>query len=563
VSHSIPADLRACLPRWTAKVASDFGGRDPLGLSPVAHLFTERLLGGIITTTTRARYYSVYCWILWHIGEMEGPATESEFMDAFQRREAAFAIGTVLDEDGAMSPIGVEAVERKLRENDDQIPLDFQVLPSSKYGGFKANYMGSMYQLGLWHRPTEIREEVTGGIATSLARAVDATVSKTPFATKRLWRRASVDREDMRKSATALSLAAITRKIGARERQLVTELLFGWDEGTASDARVERRETLAWILWAVAEHERLGLVCASNPNRIEYHLLYLPLYCSVLVEEESDRPATCSPPERLGNVARAWLYFAVHGYLTVALEQIMSAVLMLLEDDEEDGIAAPDIVARLMRDGFRARLKQATGKGCSRPRELLVAVGATEPSDASRVAVEPRSITHELSEPCLAGHESESAGEQLANGLLLLAALYRRWRSAPDEPTTSWLRLSVGGELWVGTVLPSLDLWFDAKLSWEDALLAFVERFVIAQHDLVMYGKGRLESCWLHMDGGTLYFDQDLQPQSRASRFPQSVSMLRDLGLLEVAGAQDDSGNALRVTAEGRRVLARVLKDGA
>ena len=61
----------ALLPRWTKRVSIEDGGRDPLGLSRVSAMITDYLLHGIITQTYRARYYSFYCWIIWHIDETE------------------------------------------------------------------------------------------------------------------------------------------------------------------------------------------------------------------------------------------------------------------------------------------------------------------------------------------------------------------------------------------------------------------------------------------------------------------------------------------------------------
>lgn len=561
MARSIPADLRAYLPQWTARVAGDFGGRDPLGLSPVAHLFTDRLLGGIITTTNRARYYAIYCWILWHIGQTEPPTTESDFKEAFQRREAAFAIGTVLDPEAKLSPIGVDLVRRKLGACDDTVALDFAVLPSNPYGGFGANYSGCMYALGLWHRPTPLREEVTEGAATSLALAVEATLAKTAFASKCLWRGASADLDDMRSSASALSLAAITRPLGAAERVLVTNLLFGWEGTTPSHARAERRETLAWILWIVAEYERMGIACPSE-SRLEHHLLYAPLYSGVLASAEPDRSATCSPPPRLAAIASMWCHFAAHAYLTFALEEVLASMLKLL-DGKDDGLERSNLVAALLADGFDARLQEATGRICQRPRDLLLAMDA-DPHDAktdSRRVIEPRPVADQRAEPNLAAYAAERPGAQLANGLLLLAAVFRRWRSASDDPASQWLRISASSELWTGSVLPALDVWFDPELAWPDAVLALVDRFVINQHDLVMYGKGRLESCWLRVEGNRVHFDQELKPQFRASRLPQAVNMLLDLGLLCRADRVDeDKPDLLRITAEGRKVLARVME---
>jgi hypothetical protein len=81
------SSVLAYLPRWTKRVSIEEGGRDPLGLSRVSGMITDFLLQGIITQTYRARYYSFYCWAIWHIEQTE-PCTEyDEFTAAFQRRD--------------------------------------------------------------------------------------------------------------------------------------------------------------------------------------------------------------------------------------------------------------------------------------------------------------------------------------------------------------------------------------------------------------------------------------------------------------------------------------------
>ena len=67
----------AFLPRWTKRVSIEEGSRDPLGLSRVSGMVTDFLLQGIITQTYRARYYSFYCWAIWHI-DTEETATQYE-----------------------------------------------------------------------------------------------------------------------------------------------------------------------------------------------------------------------------------------------------------------------------------------------------------------------------------------------------------------------------------------------------------------------------------------------------------------------------------------------------
>ena len=107
------------LPRWTKRAATELSGRDPLGLSRVAQMLADGLLPGIITQTDRARYYALYCWILWHIEREDEPSSWQAFVESFQRREAAVALANIvgyyadaagtehgfLDAGGTFSPI--------------------------------------------------------------------------------------------------------------------------------------------------------------------------------------------------------------------------------------------------------------------------------------------------------------------------------------------------------------------------------------------------------------------------------------------------------------------------
>jgi hypothetical protein len=172
-----PAEL---LPAWTKHVVADLGGRDPLGLSRVSQAIADWLMPGIVTQTDRARYYAIYCWILWHIRDAEQPRTDAELASAFQRREAAIAAATLLEEEKA-SPVGVRAVRKRLDQAREQgrYAATFRVMPSSRLGGYDQYYSGSMYLLGLTHRPSSFDEVTSAG--AELARAVHESVAITPL----------------------------------------------------------------------------------------------------------------------------------------------------------------------------------------------------------------------------------------------------------------------------------------------------------------------------------------------------------------------------------------------
>jgi hypothetical protein len=178
-------DISDYLPRWTKKVVTEGGGRDPLGLSRVAFMLTDSLLTGIITTTDRARYYSFYTWVLWHIEQEENSTQYGQFVQAFRRREAVMALAT-LASGPELSPVGVEVVRGQLDRGrqSGEYRCDFKVLPSNNMGGYGQYYGGSLYQLKLTHRDENAIDRVTADFGTELALAFDGSIRATKYITE-------------------------------------------------------------------------------------------------------------------------------------------------------------------------------------------------------------------------------------------------------------------------------------------------------------------------------------------------------------------------------------------
>ena len=194
-------DAVAFLPRWTKRVRTDGGGRDPLGLSRVTESITDHLLQGIITTTDRARYYSFYCWSLWHIQQTGQSRKFADFIREFRRREAFMALSTIMANSEA-SPVGVRMVGPKLEAATQAgvVDCDFKVLPSNDLGGYGQYYAGSLLQLGLTRHADGI-DLTTSDLGNPLALAFDKAVEGTPYLKKKRWQDREVDLKEIKQSA--------------------------------------------------------------------------------------------------------------------------------------------------------------------------------------------------------------------------------------------------------------------------------------------------------------------------------------------------------------------------
>lgn len=553
----MPAPAAELLPMWTKRVAANTGGRDPLGLSRVAFLITDFLLSGIITTTDRARYYSFYCWALWHIEREEKPKTDREFVAAFRRREAAMALATVAH-NPATSPVGVLAVAPQLEKGKAEgfFNCDFKVLPSNPLGGYGQYYAGSLYHLGLYHRPENSFDTVTEGIAEELAEAYHAAVERSPYIKKQLYREAHIPAIDLEKSKEFLTLDALSNSFAATERAKLIDIFFGFSNQPADQATVLRRHTLTLLLHAIGEHERQGIYPdGSKPATLDEYLLYA-FYYGVLWLDEADETFPYKAPETLTFCREVWRQFCLHQFLAQAIELLLCGVLELLSV-EVSGLTSDEIVARLARPEFTNALEELTGKSCARPCDLLKALGIKGvPDAATSETLQKRLLpTHALSEAQILGFSYTDPHGMAAQGVLLLAVLYGKWRGVSTDHAFAYVATHARQELWMGTVLPYLDSWADESTTWQVALQDIIEPFICKQHDRIMYEKGKLESCWLERREGRIIKVQDYDPVWRSSRHLNAVRIMRDLGLVRFGDE-----NELSLMARGKKILERSLK---
>jgi hypothetical protein len=542
------------LPQWTNRVLTNPGGRDPLGLSRVGQRLTDLLLPGIITQTDRARYYAIYCWILWHIQREEKPESWPIFASAFQRREAAVALSTMIVDENA-SPVGKLVIRRRLAQAREtkQISTEFQVLPSNPLGGFGQYYSGCLYQLRLTQRLEDGIDRVTDGIAVQLALAVNQNVAGTPYLRQKLFTKASVELRALERSSERLGLDAISYPFAAEERKLLIDLFFGFHEARPGEETFQRRTSLGRILATVEAYDKAGI--AIHGVSLEKQLLYAPTYFGVLVDSRN-RTKKFKLPHFIVRCSEFWRQFCLHEFLTQALEGVLDAVLQVLEP-EPRGLTLERTINELLSGDFSGYFATLVGRRCESPRGLLNKLGITGiPNEATSTLLRDRYRYNQALSEWVCERPAATPAELTARSCLLLAILYGKWRGVTKDVTYATVMELASSELAVPTFIPFIDSWFETDCSWNKALESLVT-VIVRQHDTVMYGKGRLESCWLYIEEDRLVRDQDYQPYFRSSRHEQAVQIMVDLALLKWTGASNTE--RLTITAQGRRVLERVV----
>lgn len=542
------------IPKWTVRVATDFGGRDPLGLSRLSQNITDYLLTGIITQTYRARYFSFYSWALWHIDRYEAPPNSKVFEDAFRRRESTMALATLAENSDA-SLVGKEATKPKLDKGyqTGEFDCDFPVLPSNRLGGFRQYYAGCLNNLGLITATEDGIYHAKEGYAIALAEAFQAVVEQTPFIKKKLYTETTLKVKDMEKTKTELSLDTIRKSVCKKERNLLIDLFFGFDEKDKSDKTMLRRQTLGQFLYLVDFYEQKGYhVLTSYIDRC--FVLAPHYYKAVWVTDR--KVFSYKSPDQFATCSQLWKQYCLHRFLTHAMECLLYAVLETI-GVENGGLSLGEIIPRLLQPEFFALLKEQVRVPCKKPLVLLKTIGLSDiPDENMSLKMQSKiGLLNEWSELQVIEKWPEvSPQEATAKAVMLLSILYGKWRGMRSDLGFASVKQHVeGGVLWSEPVLWFLDTWFDPQLSWEDTLKKMIQIFVIDQHDRVTYEKGRLESSWFIQVDGRLVKQQDYAPTIRSSRHWNVYSILYDLNLID----KDEEGN-ISMTKDGQTVLSRV-----
>jgi hypothetical protein len=247
-----------------------------------------------------------------------------------------------------------------------------------------------------------------------------------------------------------------------------------------------------------------------------------------------------------------WRQFCLHEFLTQALEGLLSSILGVLEEVPE-GETAIEVVGKITDSTFAKYLEVATGVPCNTPAALLRALGNAEVPDEERwLKLRQRyPYRHPLSE-WICEREANTSSELAARAILLLAILYGKWRGVITDASYRFVAEKAGTELAAPNVLPLLDSWLEPGSTWQKIMLSLT-MLIVQQHDRVMYSKGRLESCWLHVEETRIVLDQLYTADFRSSRHEQAVQILMDLMLLAARTAEDRT--TIKITERGRKVL--------
>lgn len=315
-------------------------GLDHLGVQAPCIRIYSQLLPGITNVTDRARYYSLYPWLLSRY-EQNGWRSEEEIMKMHRRAECLLTMISLQHErdthdgtdDHRAAMVGVDTLTKAIsRVNQgEQIEISEysdQEAGENRYfahavGGLGQYYFGTLWDLGLLDgdSPKEVR--LPEGAGTTIAKLVEQHVPGDRFMD--VLSDNIVDADTLRE-LSPFCFCKLKQSIDERDA-LISIMLHGWEQ-LAPDIPIpeEIKETNK------ARSHTLAYLCiltdSARSQEVGFDLPTFRAMSYTLVDSQGEQLAI---KESLLLISHIWKVYQRNELLSVALQGIMFSVLRAAE----------------------------------------------------------------------------------------------------------------------------------------------------------------------------------------------------------------------------------------
>lgn len=530
-----PASRERGVPAWIEPTFRFTQGLDPIGLRALtAGRIVTPLVPGILALSDRARYLSLYAWLLRRYAEQHRSPTMGALSTYLLRREFEFGVAVRLCGRCDSRPVGMDRIGPAVARRPDAYERNESV--KSSLGGYGLYYRTPMRVMDLVRLPGTTLGDAPIAVdvlnrgqprAVELADAFDAAVRNTAYV-----RDGHIDADGpvpasvLAEFGAAACLCRLDEHPG--ERAVLRRVYLERTEGGANEDVRSRREALALVL---------DLLDRGFP----VHLRDAELRWAVWAAFESGDP---------GGVVR---------HRALARWAALSALNFI-----QDGINL------LWVDGGRTLVKADRGTGLAWPdvHEALMALadageldigGRAVPCASPIPATELRAAVADATQG-LTMREIDLwavADGRAAAGLLLILAVIARLPD-PDEAGPEWVRVGlVNGDWQPGllTLARNVAEFVDGQPSAGQLMSWLFEHLVLRAHESNAYSKLPDFTFRWRWEAGRLRFyphgiDWDVLADLRSASM---ASILLDLGLIAA------DGDMRVVTDDGRALVAEVF----
>lgn len=458
------------LAEWLEPSLNDTAGRDPLGLNTITlDRVLPDLIPGILQISERARYFSIYPWMLWQYRERKRPAATAELDRFIRRREYELCLAMKLcPHCEVASAIGSKTAGPRVNAGVDL--FDRGVSVQTPMGGFGLYYRSPLEALGAVapagtplgpdEIPTPIEVLAKNDLAMELAETFHASIADTEYF--RSYERVDdpIPRQVLEELAEQVCLCRLRHR--PEERDAVRRLMFEPRSEEAEGECDARRRAFALFL---SQLERNGRVAFEDGE-----------FWRDLIARFHAQPNTDSV---VGETVAAW------------------GALAMKE-------CAQDALCSLWVDFCRSGVSQQGLDGMSRD-ELgsMIERLATAPDlelAGTRLAIAPTDPALEVQERAVqAAYEMDwedvrawaAASDTAIAGLLALLVFAHRMPD-PDEVHPLWKEIAGRHSEHQDGLLDTLSLirrFVSEGPSFGELLARTAQRFLIGPHEAIAYSK--------------------------------------------------------------------------
>lgn len=544
------------------KAPASAGGLDHLGSQAPCTQIYSQLLPGITNVTNRARYYSLYPWLVWSLHRRDLWRDEDQFVRNLRRAECLLTLiaerhSRVTDRDNAKhgaTMTGRDALLPALSALEGGEELLLSMFATSepvvtryfqnRLGRLGQYYLGQFQELQLLDgisRPGWVL--YTPERAEPLAKALDARVDGDLF-----FKTVVEDRVSLKRLDALRGFCPCRLREPCNEHELLVDLFF--DRRAAVDVvggAARKRSLLLLLHWVNTN----GHLAAELPAVAAYRR-------SLYALDDAAKSEHWSVPDSLITAARAWRTYERNDLLSIAVQAVFYTALRRVAMEGARCANAREFQRWFLDDAAVRMTGEQLGENRWADVRDVFLKGAPRRDAWDTEYHEIRLRAAILGRYRDAGDAAEAAAvyEAAARLLMLVAA---RDELAVDPYADCPLPPNYDVDYRI--TLRSLrqvarDTW--PQLSIRDVLAWIATEWGLKTHLLVALRKlhqtGKATFKILPTDTGLELLDADVHPALTMPRLTQALQIVEDLNLVRTNG---DAGVALSV--EGRRVLEHGL----
>lgn len=519
-------------PTWTSESKIESGGRYPLGLNRFHDALEDFLIKGIVLAANRLRYFTYSCWIIGDIEANENCEKYDEFVDAFNRRENALALGLYLMKPEYGIP-GSDAISKIVQDNKEDYDCTFRLMQSNDLGAYGLYYKGSIFDWGLTETSDKgiIRLTETGKELYKIHNDYLKQINPEYYINYR--GRGNIPSSVLLEWAQVNDFDNIIDH--HEEREFYKSILFRLNQNNSNDFR---RHTLLLFLVSIDD-------CAQNKVVFTENILQDIHYFENYYDNERENVYEISIPDYLKDARLYWMMYEGHAYFRGWISRFFEQFLKYLKSNDSGG-TVDGFFYEVEQEQFNETIGLFSGVNDDYINGTMGEILLQLPDTSIlNISTSESNITFD--------NEYETTSGVLAKFVLIMGDIYKKFKFKRSKKYYQHLTGNLSEDLWFDVLFRFKDF---ENMKVVDLLKVLLNKHVLQQHDQIMMEKRDLRRSWFTTEGQRYFHEADLSLIWRPAKFQTIKNFLEDLKFVEY------NEDILTLSEEGKLFLKEISIEG-